>query len=96
MTREQLEHAIRAACNVSGDTELIIFGSQAVLGEHPDAPHELRTSIEVLLGEGHGRPFTQARTSISSASVRSSSDPAYSMIGTNELTQFSVSRRILG
>ena len=47
MTREQLEHAIRAACNVSDDTDLIIFGSQAILGEHPDAPHELRTSIEV-------------------------------------------------
>lgn len=47
MTREQLEHAIRAACNVSGDTDLIVFGSQALLGEHPDAPPELRSSIEV-------------------------------------------------
>ena len=47
MTREQLEHGIRAACNVSNDTELIVFGSQAILGEHPDAPPELRTSIEV-------------------------------------------------
>jgi hypothetical protein len=47
MTREQLEHAIRAACDVSGDTELIIFGSQAILGEHPNAPPALRASIEV-------------------------------------------------
>lgn len=47
MTYDQLEHAIRAACNVSGDTDLYIFGSQAILGEHPDAPPELRTSIEV-------------------------------------------------
>lgn len=49
MTREQLEHAIRAACNVSGDTELIIFGSQAILGQYPDADEQLRKSIEVDL-----------------------------------------------
>jgi hypothetical protein len=47
MTRDQLEHAIRAACEVSGDTDLFIFGSQAVLGTCPDAPPELRSSIEV-------------------------------------------------
>ncbi len=47
MTREQLEHAIRAACDVSKDTELWIFGSQAILGEFPDAPESLRASIEV-------------------------------------------------
>jgi hypothetical protein len=47
MTREQLEHAIRAACEVAKDSELWIFGSQAILGEFPDAPKELRTSIEV-------------------------------------------------
>jgi hypothetical protein len=47
MTRDQLEHAIRAACDVANDTELIVFGSQAILGEFPDAPPELRTSIEV-------------------------------------------------
>jgi hypothetical protein len=33
MTRDQLEHAIRAACEVSDDNELWIFGFQAVLGE---------------------------------------------------------------
>jgi hypothetical protein len=47
MTRDQLEHAIRAACDVSNDTELWIFGSQALLGEYPDAPESLRASIEV-------------------------------------------------
>jgi len=47
MTREQLEHAIRAACDVSEDTEIWIFGSQAILGEFPNAPAELRASIEV-------------------------------------------------
>ena len=47
MNREQLEHAIRAACMVSEDQEVIIFGSQAILGQFPEAPLELRKSIEV-------------------------------------------------
>ena len=47
MTREQLEHAIRAACEVSEDSEIWIFGSQAILGEFPDAPEDLRASIEI-------------------------------------------------
>jgi len=47
MTREELEHAIRAACDVASDEELWIFGSQAVLGEFPDPPESLRQSFEV-------------------------------------------------
>ncbi len=47
MTREQLEHAIRAACDAAGDTELWVFGSQSLLGSYPDAPLALRQSIEV-------------------------------------------------
>jgi hypothetical protein len=47
MRYDQLEHAIRAACEVSGDTELLIFGSQSILGTFPDAPADLRASIEV-------------------------------------------------
>lgn len=47
MTRDQLEHAIRAACDVAEDTEVWVFGSQAILGEFPDAPEGLRASIEV-------------------------------------------------
>ena len=47
MTYEQLKHAIRAARDVSGDTELLVFGSQAILGTWPDAPEGVRASIEV-------------------------------------------------
>ena len=47
MTRDQLEHAIRAACDVAEDSEIWVFGSQAILGEFPDAPEALRSSIEV-------------------------------------------------
>jgi hypothetical protein len=46
MTRQQLEHIIRAACTIADDDELIIIGSQAVLAQFPDAPAELRVSIE--------------------------------------------------
>lgn len=47
MTREELEHAIRAACEVARDTEAWIFGSQSILGQYPDAPAPLRFSVEV-------------------------------------------------
>ncbi|MFO8172769.1 MAG: DUF6036 family nucleotidyltransferase [Gemmatimonadota bacterium] len=47
MNRSQLEHAIRAACDVAEETELVVFGSQAILGQYPEAPPELRASIEV-------------------------------------------------
>ena len=47
MTRGQLEHAIREACAVSEDSEIWIFGSQAILGQFPNAPAALLTSIEV-------------------------------------------------
>ena len=47
MTRDQLEHAIRAACEVSQDSEIWVFGSQAILGKSPNAPEKLRASIEV-------------------------------------------------
>lgn len=46
MTRAELEHAIRAACDVAGDTEAYVFGSQAILSQFPNAPPELRQSAE--------------------------------------------------
>jgi len=46
MTRDELEHAIRAACDVADDTELYVFGSQSILGQYPDASEQLRQSPE--------------------------------------------------
>lgn len=46
MTRAELEHAIRAACDVSRDDEVYVFGSQAILGQFPDAPDGVRMSQE--------------------------------------------------
>lgn len=45
MTREELEHVIRAAADVVRD-DLIVIGSQAILGEYPDAPDSLLVSQE--------------------------------------------------
>ena len=46
MTREQLEHIVRAAAYIVDDEELIVVGSQAVLGQFPEAPSELLSSNE--------------------------------------------------
>jgi hypothetical protein len=45
MTRLQLEHIIRAAA-IANDPEIVVIGSQAVLGEFPAAPPELLVSME--------------------------------------------------
>ncbi len=47
MTRDQLEHAIRAAGAISGDRELYVVGSQAILGACPNAHTDLLRSLEV-------------------------------------------------
>ena len=46
MTRLQLEHIIRAATQIADDNELVIVGSQAILGAFPDAPESLCVSVE--------------------------------------------------
>lgn len=46
MTRTDLEHLIRAAGSIADTRELIIVGSQAILGAFPDAPAELTVSQE--------------------------------------------------
>ena len=47
MKRSDLEHAIRAACDVADQAELVIIGSQSILAQVPRAPEELTKSIEV-------------------------------------------------
>ena len=46
MNRQELEHIIRAAADVTGQPELIIIGSQAILGQFPNAPEPLLVSME--------------------------------------------------
>ena len=74
MTRAQLEHIIRAAGTIADVDDITVIGSQAVLGEFPDAPAELLVSNEAdvfpskhpELGDlidatiGEGSPFQRA------------------------------------
>jgi len=46
MTRSELEHLIRAAGAIADDREIVVIGSQSVLGQFPDAPPALRASME--------------------------------------------------
>ena len=46
MKRADLEHILRACKGVTGETEFIVVGSQAILGRFPDAPRVLRHSME--------------------------------------------------
>jgi len=49
MTREQLEHLIRAAAVIADDDAIVVIGSQAVLGQFPNAPEPMRVSTEADL-----------------------------------------------
>lgn len=46
MKRDELEHVIRAAATVAGEHEIVIVGSQAILGQFPNAPDTLLFSQE--------------------------------------------------
>jgi hypothetical protein len=46
MTRSELEHLIRAAGAIAADRQIIVIGSQSVLGQFPRAPIALRASME--------------------------------------------------
>jgi len=46
MQRSELEHLIRASGEVANDNEIIVIGSQAILGQFPNAPVRLLTSME--------------------------------------------------
>ena len=46
MTRRQLEHILRAVSAVTEETEIVVLGSQAILGFSPDVPKELLVSME--------------------------------------------------
>ena len=48
MNRDEFEHVIRAAAEIVDD-EIVVVGSQAILGQFPDAPERLLRSHEVDL-----------------------------------------------
>lgn len=46
MNRAALEHILRAAAAIANERDLVVIGSQAILGQFPEAPEALLVSIE--------------------------------------------------
>lgn len=49
MKKQQLDHVLRAAGRITGETQFVIIGSQSLHGKHPDVPDEIVRSAEVDL-----------------------------------------------
>jgi len=61
MNRQEFEHIIKACANATNGHEFLIIGSQAILGSVPDAPRELRVSMELDVCPV---PFTESAAAI--------------------------------
>lgn len=46
MKRSELEHLIRAAGSIANDAQIVVIGSQSILGQFPHAPATLLVSAE--------------------------------------------------
>ena len=46
MLRHELEHLIRACAAIAADDEIVVIGSQSILGQFPSAPAALLVSTE--------------------------------------------------
>ena len=53
MKRSELEHLIRAAGAIANDSEVIVIGSQSILGQFPNAPATLLRSAEADIFPQH-------------------------------------------
>jgi hypothetical protein len=53
VNREQLNHIIGAAANITGEDEFVVIGSQSILGTHPEAPPEMLVSMEADIYPAH-------------------------------------------
>jgi hypothetical protein len=49
MKKQELDHVLRAAGEITGERQFIIIGSQSLHGKHPDLPDEILTSAKVDL-----------------------------------------------
>jgi hypothetical protein len=54
-----LSTILRAASAITKEREFIVIGSQAILGQHPDAPNSLLMSIEADDGTARERRPTR-------------------------------------
>jgi hypothetical protein len=54
MKKEELDHVLRAAGEITGEKQFIIIGSQSLLGKYPDLPDDIFMSAEVdLIAKQH-------------------------------------------
>ena len=55
MNREQLAHVLRVAASITGDGDIVVLGSQSILGTFSDArlPEEATMSVEADLAWRH-------------------------------------------
>lgn len=53
MRRSELEHIIRASGDIAKDDEIVIIGSQSILGQFPNAPMRLLVSMEADIYPNH-------------------------------------------
>ncbi len=53
MQRSELEHIIRASGDAAKDDEIVIIGSQSILGQFPNAPMRLLVSMEADVYPNH-------------------------------------------
>lgn len=49
MNKQQLDHVLRAAGRITGESQFIIIGSQSLHASRPDLPDEILRSVEVDL-----------------------------------------------
>ncbi len=52
MKKQQLDHILRAAGRITGETQFLIIGSQSLHGTHPDLPDDIVRSAEADLIAG--------------------------------------------
>jgi hypothetical protein len=58
MKRSELEHLIRAAGSIADEAEIVVIGSQSILGQFPNAPLPLLVSAEADLFPLHRPELT--------------------------------------
>ncbi len=69
MKKRQLDHLLRAAGVITGDTQFVIIGSQALHGKYPDLPDAIHVSAEADLIAKNKPLLTELLNSIGQESL---------------------------
>jgi hypothetical protein len=68
MKKQQVDHVLRAAGRITGESRFVIIGSQSLHGKHPDLADEIVMSAEVDLIAMRNPKFTELLNEIGVAS----------------------------